>query len=539
MIIEKKYLALPYNNHMATKKVYFYEENTLKFDLKIKLDFYNPECFAYINVERFIGKSINILYTSASFSENNIDFYEKIDENINFPNIPFQIDSIPENDADKKRRPYIHFTTPYGWLGDPNGLVYADGIYHMFYQLNPAGLEKENMHWGHAISRDLLSWQNLDIALSPDEKGFMFSGGGIVDKGKLIEAKNGYSPILLFYTSAGDTSILSKGEPFAVCMAYSQDGGKTFIKYPGNPILPNIARHNRDPKVVWCEQMGKYIMALYLEKSRYCLLSSENLTDWKVFQVFHLPGDSECPDLFQVCFDSDPKNNYWVFCGGSDHYYVGKFQDGLFVSSQTTKKLHYGKNSYAAHTFTNLPNGRAVRLSWQRIELEGAGFRGQISMPTELKLVTIENEIYLCLWPIEEIDKIARNYKIFDKILLSNEDSFVQTVPRGAIDVYLETEYAPDTVLNMEILGVNVTCDMVKNQLLCSGSVCPLTIRQKKLRLRLILDKNSIEIFVDEGQFYMSNAVTCDHNLNYIHLKANNSFVVKTLSVAQLQLEEI
>ena len=538
MLIQKKYLALPYNNRMVLKQVSFYESNVLQFDLKIKLDFFTPECWAYIDVEALIGKNIKLVCKIAEDSNASSGFTDEIDEDSVLPYMPEQTDTIPF-DNNGKYRPYIHFTAPYGWLNDPNGLVYADGVYHMFYQFNPAGVERENMHWGHAVSRDLLHWENLDVALFPDEKGFVFSGSAIADKENILGLKGQNTPILLFYTAAGGTSERSRGEGFTVSLAYSADGGQTFTRYEGNPLLPSITSKNRDPNVTWCEALNSYVMALYLEDSRYALLSSDNLIDWKVFQIFTLPGDSECPDLYPLSLDDDPAHTYWVFSGGSDYYYVGQFQDGQYISTQPVKKLHYGTASYAAQTFSNLPGGRVLRFSWQRVELAQAPFSGQISVLGELKLKSIENEIYLCLTPVSEIDSIAKENQIFNKFVVSQENEFVKRVPRGALDISIDAQYTPGNILNIDVLGVSIICDMNKNQLRCGDSVSPMTIKQKKFKLRIILDKNSIEIFLDEGEFYVSNMVTCDYNLNFLRMQSNREVSVNTLSVAQLQLEEI
>lgn len=539
MLIRKKYIALPYNNGMVLKQVSFIENDILQFDLKIKLDLFTPECWAYVDVESLIGKNIKLVFTNAESPGNlQSQFVDEINENEQYPYMLEQLDDIPI-DYNNKYRPYVHFTAPYGWLSDPNGLVYADGVYHMFYQFNPAGVERENMHWGHAVSRDLLHWDNLDVALFPDDKGFIFSGSAVADKDNIMGIKEQCTPIMLFYTAAGGTSERSRGEPFTVSLAYSVDGGHTFTRYEGNPILPNIAGKNRDPKVVWCTSMNCYVMALYLEDSRYCLLSSENLVEWKVFQIFTLPGDSECPDLYALTLDGDNSCEYWVFSGASDYYYVGQFQDGQFVSTQPVKKLHYGKSSYAAQTFSNLPGSRVLRFSWQRVEFPQVPFSGQLSILGELKLKNIENELYLCLWPVDEINNIACKNQVFNRVNISKDNEFIQGVPRGALDIFIEASYIPGAIVTIDVLGITITCDMVKNQLCCAESISPMSIKQRKLRLRIILDKNSIELFIDEGEFYMSNKIICDYNLNYLRMRANSDVLIKTLSIAQLQLEDI
>ena len=538
MLIQKKYIILPYNNRMTLKHLEFYDGDDLIFDFRIKLDFFTCECLAYINVEPYIGRDISIRFFASEENIIPIDTQEA-------DAVPFalqQTDEIPKcSNMDNRYRPYIHFTTPYGWLNDPNGLVYADGVYHMFYQHNPAGTERENMHWGHAVSSDLFHWEHLGNALCPDNKGTVFSGSAIADRKNLLCLRKKETPLLLFYTAAGGTSRLSEGEPFSICLAYSTDGGRTFERYAGNPLLPNIVKNNRDPKVVWCPPLESYVMALYLEKSQYCLLSSENLLDWRVFQSFTLPGDSECPDIYPLCLNHDPQQTYWVFSGASDHYYVGKFTDGQFVSTQPVKRLHYGTCSYAAQTFSGAPDGRCIRFSWQRIEFLSAPFNGQLSIPGELQLCEIENEIYLCLWPVRELENISGNMQVYRKIVLPGGAGkpFICSVPRGALDIFIQAEYQPDCVLRINVFGAEVVCDMTRNQLHCADSVSPITIKQKQLKLRMILDKNSIELFADQGEFYISSKITCDYHLNWLQLQSDTQAAIQTLRIYKLQLEGI
>lgn len=164
------------------------------------------------------------------------------------------------------------------------------------------------MHWGHAVSKDLLSWEEVDVALFPDDMGYIFSGCGIVDKRNLLKVKNSeYDTIVLFYTAAGGTSQLSAEKAFTICMAYSVDNGKTFVKYKRNPIIPNITPLNRDPMVVYCDDLLCYVMVLYLHGSKYCLLRSENLIEWCAFQTIELNLNSECPLLYSLYADNDKK----------------------------------------------------------------------------------------------------------------------------------------------------------------------------------------------------------------------------------------
>ena len=190
----------------------------------------------------------------------------------------------------EERRPQFHFSSRRGWLNDPNGLVYYDGTYHLFYQHNPYGTQWGNMHWGHAVSRDLVHWTEVDIALYPDDMGTMFSGSGIVDAENTSGLRTGAdAPLVLLYTAAGGTSARSKGQRFTQCLAYSNDGGKTWSKYDGNPVFDHIVGENRDPKIVWHEPTRQWIMALYLEDQQFTLLGSPDLKQWTRLSDVSIP----------------------------------------------------------------------------------------------------------------------------------------------------------------------------------------------------------------------------------------------------------
>lgn len=265
--IEKKYLILPVNNHATRKKLCFYDAESggkLVMDLDCKIDPIQPEYYVYPDVSRFRGMTLQ--YDCIPHMTVHIRQTEEI---------------APEGLFSEPYRPMIHFTPRIGWINDPNGLIFYHGTYHMFYQYNPCGTEWGNMHWGHAVSRDLLHWEEKDIALFPDETGTMYSGSAMEDTRNVAGLQSGDLPtMLLYYTAAGGENLLSSGKAYTQCMAYSTDGGQTIIKYSGNPVLDTVAGYNRDPKVVWVEEIGKFLMVIYLAEDRYGMYTSENLLDW-------------------------------------------------------------------------------------------------------------------------------------------------------------------------------------------------------------------------------------------------------------------
>ncbi|MDD6800741.1 MAG: glycoside hydrolase family 32 protein, partial [Firmicutes bacterium] len=357
--IKNNYLIFPVNSFSTSKNLTFSQDDKPVYRLDIKIDYYNPNFHAYIDVSRFIGQMIDISVNP----QMKLDFHVSDEIDINgLYNEPL--------------RPQIHFTTKNGWLNDPNGLIYLDGIYHMFYQYNPAESSWGNMHWGHATSTDLVHWTEKKTALFPDDRGMMFSGSAISDQKNLLgKNTDNRKAALLYYTTTS---------PFSQCLSYSSDGFQTIEKYSCNPVIEHIEEANRDPKVVFCDELGCYIMALYLKGDVYCLFKSDNLVNWSELQRLSLPGDNECPDIFPLT-DSNG-NRKWIFIGAHSRYLVGEFKNGRFEPEQETISLQYGCSAYAAQTFSNLPCGRIVRIDWDRWGLPAYGFNGQMGIPTEMSL---------------------------------------------------------------------------------------------------------------------------------------------------------
>lgn len=212
----------------------------------------------------------------------------------------------------------------------------------MFYQHNPVGNGWGNMHWGHAESDDLVHWEEKEIALFPDEMGTMWSGSAVIDTNNVTGFKeNEHAPLILFYTAVGtDTSKTAADKPFVQCLAYSVDGGETFKKYQKNPIIPQAIIGNRDPKVVYCEEMGCYLMALYMSGNEFRLYKSDNLIDWKSFQNLSIPGDDECPELYPIIADSGKK--YWILTGAMADI-MSERLPAVFLYQKATQKAWFSE----------------------------------------------------------------------------------------------------------------------------------------------------------------------------------------------------
>ena len=235
-------------------------------------------------------------------------------------------------------RPQFHFTARDGWLNDPNGLVYFAGEYHLFFQHNPKASTWGSMTWGHAVSTDLVHWQQMPNAIEPDALGTIFSGSAVVDWENTAGFKVWSEPALVaMYTAAGGSSPESEGQPFTQCLAYSNDRGRTWVKYAGNPVLPHIVGENRDPKVIWYAPEQVWVMALFLDGHNFALFTSPDLKEWERIQTLAIPGSSECPDFFPLPLDGEASKLKWVFTAANGKYLVGDFDGHKFAPQQEVR----------------------------------------------------------------------------------------------------------------------------------------------------------------------------------------------------------
>ena len=312
--VEHRYLNLPIKNGAPMRKVTLLVNGEVVVRNDIELANAAPDWWAPMDVSAWRGKTLTLQVDRLPEDSSALTSIE-------------QSDSIKGSDDlyRERLRGQFHFSPKRGWNNDPNGLVFYNGEYHLFFQHNPYGWAWGNMHWGHAVSRDLVHWQELGDKLLPDDFGPMFSGSGVVDWNNTSGfGKNGKPPLVLFYTAAGD--------PTVQCIAYSVDG-RNFTKYAGNPIVKQITSGNRDPKVIWHEPTKKWVMVLYveLEKRKHTVhfFTSPNLRDWTLASITEgFPGSNylfECPDFFELPIDGDAAKKKWVLFGANGEYAIGTF----------------------------------------------------------------------------------------------------------------------------------------------------------------------------------------------------------------------
>ena len=448
--------------------------------------------------------------------------------------------------VEEKYRPLFHFTPRTAWMNDPNGLVYKDGVYHMYYQHNPYGCKGGNLHWGHASSRNLVDWEHHDVVLYRDTLGHAFSGSSVVDHDN--RAGFGKGAIVAFYTAH-----VNKRSPEEVqCIAYSNDGGMTFIKYEGNPVIvPHDGMNDfRDPKVFWYEPEKKWVMVLaaYYELRFY---SSKNLKDWEYTGCFgkgygSQPSQFECPDLMKLPVDDGRNGEKWLlilnvspgglFGGSATQYFIGEFDGRTFhcdTPPHVSKWLDYGKDHYAAVTFANTGD-RAISQAWMSNWRYGAlvptrQFRGAMALPRELKLFSTDEGIFASAAPVPEVSALWKESQSVGAFSLGTGDARtidVSSAKAFRLSFNLSSQDDSETVLQLanasgEKVSIKFGRDKVSIDRSESGLMtdhkhfadvvvaAPLSLCDGKdgYDVDIYVDVASIELFVDGGRVAMTDIV--------------------------------
>ena len=364
-------------------------------------------------------------------------------------------------------RPSYHFTPLYGWMNDPNGMVYKDGEYHLYFQYNPYGSKWGNMHWGHAVSRDLIHWEHLDPAIARDPVGHIFSGSSVVDKKNT--AGFGKDAIIAIYTNN------SVKHDEVQCIAYSNDNGRTFTKYEGNPVLTPFdgLKDFRDPKVFWYEKDKCWFMIVSADKETR-FYKSKNLKKWDYVSAFgkglgQQPCQYECPDFFQLPVNGDEKNKKWVmtmninpgcwFGGSATEYFVGDFDGKNFTcpDANEVKWLDWGKDHYATVTFSNT-GSRVLAITWMS-NWQYANLtpfkqnRGANGLPRELKLYEKNGKYYISEDVAPEARALRKSTKELGAQTVEGEKAFTGATSgmEGAFEIEADVTADANGIAGIEL----------------------------------------------------------------------------------------
>jgi len=453
-------------------------------------------------------------------------------------------------DYNEKYRPQFHFTPEYGWMNDPNGMVYLDGEYHLFYQYNPYGSMWGNMHWGHAVSTDMVSWTYLPIAISPDSLGTIFSGSAVVDVNNT--AGFGKNAMVAIFTSNGKTQRQS--------IAYSTDKGRTFTKYTGNPVLPNPGITDfRDPKVSWNEVSNQWVMTL-ATKQTITFFGSPNLKEWTRLSEFgeglgSHAGVWECPDLFPLTYQGKTK---WVLMvninpggpngGSATQYFIGSFDGTKFTADPLPYPLwaDYGRDEYAGVTWGNIPksDGRRLFLGWMSnwdyaTSVPTLNFRSANTIPRELTLVNNGEHLVLNSFPVKEMNSLRGVNKSIPNQVVEKESFIKELLPKNNGTYEIEMSLIPQhsSMFGFELKNSNsetlkfmfdlnakqLSIDRSKsgkidfNEKFKAGANAPIVVKNA-YKVRLLIDKASAEIFINNGEIVLSSLFFPTETMNSMRL---------------------
>lgn len=403
--------------------------------------------------------------------------------------------ALADNLYAEKLRPQFHFTSTSDWINDPNGLVYFEGEYHLYFQRAPGliqgGFEKS---WGRAFSKDLIHWeQTRDDAILPSKDNSIWSGSAVVDwKNSSGFGKDGKPPLIAAYTRADEKNNSDQR------LAYSNDKGRTWTVYD-KPILPHIHGINRDPKLIWHEASQRWIMALYLDQRHlFALFTSTNLKEWTHLQDITLDFDDECPDFFPLNLDGDPSKQKWIFTAANGHYVVGSFDGKQFMPETDSIDSDRGTGAfYAAQTYSDTPDGRRIQIGWLRGDhYEGMPFNQQLAFPCELTLRSTPRGPRLFKWPVKEIESLY----------LPEQHQSIADIRGELFDIKFEFKPGTSKETKLTIRGFPIT---FHNE----GPTGALTAWDRRvaispvdglIKLRVLVDRTSIEVFANNGQIVMS-----------------------------------
>jgi len=487
---------------------------------------------------------------------------------------------------EERYRPQYHYTPKINWMNDPNGLVYHDGTFHLFHQYNPFGNKWGYMSWNHATSTDLVHWQHQPVAIpyGKEQEEGIFSGSAVVDHNNSSGFGDGTTaPIVAIYTSAygGENPRQSQS------LAYSTDGGETFQKYEGNPVLEFDDPDFRDPNVKWHEDIQKWIMVVALPlQHKVQFYSSDNLIDWEYLSDFGpagaVSGIWECPDLFPLAVDGDPDNIRWVLhvdmnpgaiAGGSgSQYFVGDWDGETFTADDSISRgeilwADYGSDYYAAISWNNVPeeDGRRLWLGWMNNweyanEIPTDPWRSTMSIPRSVHLETINGRTALTQRPVEELQQLRGEEVRLGAQTISEGDYLMtdEGLSGKAYEIIVELEpgvsesaglnvregTGQETVIGYDAAAGTVYVDRTRSGEDSFGNEfarrmdAPVRLIDGKVKLHIFVDWSSVEVFVNEGEQVITSRIFPDPESTNISLFADGG-TAELVSLSFWPLESI
>ena len=521
----KKYLLLPVQESAEVSNIKVIGGSRQLKTLNVRLannhiDYYVPLCLQEFDDEK--GLMLDVHVNGTYRTDGGISTFSC------WKNMSFSDTFDMQNR--EQYRPVYHHTPAYGWMNDPNGMFYKDGVWNLYFQHNPYGSQWENMTWGHSTSTDLVHWKFQGDPVQPDALGTVFSGSAVVDK----ENTSGFGKgaVIALYTSAGESQTQS--------MVYSTDNGKTFTKYEGNPVITSNVPDFRDPHMFWNEDIKKWNMILAAGQHME-IYSSDNLKDWKLESSFgetygNHGGVWECPDLMKMKVRGTNKEKWMLICninpggpfgGSATQYFIGDFDGHKFTCEskpEVTKWMDYGKDHYATVTFDNAPEGRRVAIAWMSNwqyanQVPTLQYRSGNSIPRDLGLFEYKGETYCSVVPSPEMTA-ARSKKATKS--LSESCEMVVNL-KGNATITLSNDNGEKVVMLYDAKAETFSMDRTKSGKMDFSNDFAATTKAptygKISQLRIFIDKSSIEVFDAEGKMAMTNLVFPTKPYNKVTVK--------------------
>jgi sucrose-6-phosphate hydrolase SacC (GH32 family) len=489
-----RYLHLPIKNGAPKRLVTLLVDGKVVVRNDIELADGTPDWWAPMEVSEWQGKPVTLRV-------------DKLPEDSTALSSISQSDTVKDSEHMYREslRGQFHFSPKRGWNNDPNGMVFYNGEYHLFFQHNPYGWGWGNMHWGHAVSKDLVHWQELGDKLLPDTMGPMFSGSAVVDWNNTSGfGKDGKPPLVLIYTAAGNPTVQG--------IAYSTDG-RSFTKYSGNPVLQQITGGNRDPKVFWHEETQKWVMVLYVElqgKHTIHFFTSPNLRAWTLASITEgIAGTAflfECPDFFELPVDGDVTKKKWVLLGANSEYAIGTFDGTHFKPEQTKLPGHRGRGFYAPQTFSDIPakDGRRIQIGWFQTETRGMSFNQSMTVPLELKLASTSDGPRMTFSPVKELESLRGQTLALESMALKPGDKNpLDEFQVELLEIRTEIDPGDANEVVFNIRDSMIIYDAKKQELTVNGQRALAPLRDGKLRLTIYCDRTGLEVFASDGLCYM------------------------------------
>ncbi len=519
MVLPNNLLNLPVKNGAARRRVTVSVDGKAVRDFNIQLADGAPDWWAFVDVSAFQGQTATV--TVSSLPAGSTGLSSIVQSN----GIVGATDLYRE-----KLRPQIDFSSKRGWLNDANGMIYYQGQYHLYYQHDPFNWDGSGQKWwGHAVSPDMVRWRELPEGIYSHSYGDdVWSGSMVVDAANTSGFQAGTNAVIVAaYYSTG------RGE----CIAYSNDRGLTYTDYTNNPVVVH-AVVGRDPHLLWYAPSNYWVMAVYDETGGHNIsfYSSPDLRQWTYHSKIY--GFFECPDLFQMPVDGDTNNLMWLVCDASSGYMLGQFDGATFTPHTAKLPGNHGVGYYASQTFTTMPAGdaRRVRIGWAQINMPGMPFNQMMYFPTELTLHTTADGVRLFSQPIREIQNLHEKNYSWTNLKLRPGDNPLSKIRGTLFDVNAQFAPGASQQITFTFQGVNVVYDSVNQQISCNGKTNPLPPVNGTVQLRMLVDRDSVEIFGNNGELYMPMPASNPQSTSLISLSCTGGAArFHSLTVSKLK----